>query len=86
MLFDKYIDKGEKYIIRGFVGEPGVGKSCVMQQIINNWTAQGINVWSTRPFFNARKIDIDDLGTYDFNIDGVQGGVLILDELRNRHE
>ena len=59
----------------------GVGKSCVMQQIINNWAAEGINVWSTRPFYNARKIDIDDLGTYDFNIDGVQGGVLILDEL-----
>lgn len=80
-MFEKYLDKGEKYLIRGFVGEPGVGKSCVMQQIINNFAAQGINVWSTRPFFNARRIYISDLGHYDFNIDGVQGGVLILDEL-----
>ena len=59
------------------------GKSCVLQQIINDLFLKGVNVWSTRPFQYARKIEISDLGHYDFNIDGVQGGVLILDELRN---
>lgn len=80
-MFEKFFDQGDKYFIRGFVGEPGVGKSCVLQQIINQWHEQGINVWSTRPFANCYKISIDDLGIYDFCIDGVQGGVLILDEL-----
>ena len=59
----------------------GVGKSCVLQQIINEFYEKNINVWSTRPFEHAIKISIDDLGKYSFNINGVQGGVLILDEL-----
>lgn len=57
------------------------GKSCVLQQIINDLYQKNINIWSTRPFEFARKISISDLGHYDFNINGVQGGVLILDEL-----
>ena len=65
----------------GSLAHHGVGKSCVLQQIINEFYSQGINVWSTRPFEHALKISIDDLGKYSFNINGVQGGVLILDEL-----
>lgn len=76
-----YFDLKDEYTIRGFVGAPGVGKSCVLQQIINEFYEKGINVWSTRPFEHSRKISIDDLGRYSFNIDGQQGGVLILDEL-----
>lgn len=88
-LFDKFIDKRQEYNIYGFVGSPGVGKSCVLQQIINEFYEKGVNVWSTRPFQYARKISISDLGNYSFNINGIQGGVLILDELgidmNNRH-
>lgn len=76
-----------KYSIKIVVALPGVGKTSTAQLLTVQALKRGEAVWSNMPIAGAYKIDINEIGNYDFltrdkNGDLRRGGLLIIDEAR----
>lgn len=67
------------YNITCIVGSPGSGKSATAQYIILDCLKQGKKVWSNMSFYGAYKLDLNDLGKFNFT-DIDEEGVFIIDE------
>ena len=65
------------YNITCIVGSPG--KSATAQYIILDCLKQGKKVWSNMSFYGAYKLDLNDLGKFNFT-DIDEEGVFIIDE------